>query len=157
MPTIHLSNSTLLVVGVVALLGLIVGFLVMAQFVALYTQCTLSGCPIGFMHLVGMRIRRVAVREVAFGMIRAHKAGLDLGPDPAHTLEVHALAGGHIEDTVSALITFKGAAIPATWIGVSSADLAGRDVLHAAEAAVRAKATGASVSMERALSSARLR
>jgi uncharacterized protein YqfA (UPF0365 family) len=64
------------------------------------------------------------------------------------------LAGGKAPEVVSALMVLKAAGIPASWDVLATADLAGRDVLAAAQAADRSKAQGSPITLEQAIATA---
>jgi uncharacterized protein YqfA (UPF0365 family) len=146
--------DTLIIVMIVVALALVVVMFALGHFVSLYIQCLLSNCRVGFIHILAMRLRRVDLRAVLYSHIRAVKAGLDLGPSPVAVLERHTLAGGKAPEVVSALMVLKAAGIPASWDVLATADLAGRDVLAAAQAADRSKAQGSPITLERAIATA---
>ncbi len=99
---------------------LILGLL-LAPFVSLYLQALLCNCHIPFLLLIAMRVRHSDVRTIVLNRIRSQKAGLDI---PLHALEVHALAGGRLSDTVSAMIGARAAGQSLTWEAACTQDLA---------------------------------
>jgi len=65
---------------------------------------------IGIIDLIRMRLRKISPRLVTDGVINLHKAGLQsISTD---MLETHYLAGGNVQNIVSALIAADKANIP---------------------------------------------
>jgi len=87
--------------------------------------------------LIRMRLRKISPRLVTDGVINLHKAGLDaISTD---MLETHFLAGGNVQNVVSALIASDKASIPLTYETATAIDLAGRDVNDAVKTSVYPK------------------
>ena len=87
--------------------------------------------------LIRMRLRKISPRLVTDGVINLHKAGLvNIATD---MLETHYLAGGNIQNIVSAMIAANKANIPLTFETATAIDLAGRDVKEAVETSVYPK------------------
>ncbi len=87
--------------------------------------------------LIRMRLRKISPRLVTDGVINLHKAGLDaISTD---MLETHFLAGGNVQNVVSALIASDKASIPLTFGTATAIDLAGRDVNDAVKTSVYPK------------------
>ena len=87
--------------------------------------------------LIRMRLRKISPRLVTDGVINLHKAGLvTIATD---MLETHYLAGGNIQNIVSAMIAADKANIPLTFETATAIDLAGRDVKEAVETSVYPK------------------
>lgn len=104
--------------------------------VGLWITAYFSGVRIGIFTLVGMRLRRVIPSRIVNPMIKATKAGLDLGVDK---LEAHYLAGGDVNSVVDALIAAQRANIPLEFERAAAIDLAGRNVLEAVQVSVNPK------------------
>ena len=128
-------------------IGLIIFFIFLAlialfiiafiwQFIHLYVQALLSNARVGIFELVGMRLRKVDIRQIVQGRIRAVKAGIEV---PTSKLETHYLAGGRVNNVVSAMIAARGAKIPLEWDTAAAIDLAGRDILDAVQTSVNPK------------------
>lgn len=83
-----------------------------------------------------MRLRRVIPNRVVNPLIKAHKAGLNVG---TNQLESHYLAGGNVDRVVNALIAAQRANIELTFERCAAIDLAGRDVLEAVQMSVNPK------------------
>lgn len=130
------TNVMLMVIGIVAALVVLVLIFVVGQFISLYVQAMLSNAHVGLWEIVGMRLRKVDVRQVVYGRIRAVKAGMDI---PTNAIETHYLAGGDIRRVISALIAAKGAKIDLPWSSATAIDLAGRDILDAVQTSVNPK------------------
>ncbi len=91
--------------------------------------------------LIRMRLRKISPRLVTDGVINLHKAGLvNIATD---MLETHYLAGGNIQNIVSAMIAADKANIPLTFETATAIDLAGRDVKEAVETSVYPKVINA--------------
>jgi len=93
--------------------------------------------------LIRMRLRKISPRLVVDGVINTHKAGLEhISTD---MLETHYLAGGNVENIVSALIASDKAKIQLPFEIATAIDLAGRDVKSAVETSVYPKVINAPV------------
>lgn len=118
----------------------IVGLLVVLFFVfvpvGLWISSLASNVKISIFTLIGMRLRRVKPAEIVLPLIKARKAGLDLG---ANQLEAHFLAGGNVDNVVNALIASERAGIELRFEKAAAIDLAGRDVLEAVRMSVNPK------------------
>jgi len=91
--------------------------------------------------LIRMRLRKISPRLVTDGVINLHKAGLvNIATD---MLETHYLAGGNIQNIVSAMIAASKANIPLTFETATAIDLAGRDVKEAVQTSVYPKVINA--------------
>ncbi len=104
--------------------------------VALWISALAAGVKLSIFTLVGMRLRRVIPGRVVNPLIKAHKAGLDVG---INQLESHYLAGGNVDRVVNALIAAQRANIDLTFERCAAIDLAGRDVLEAVQMSVNPK------------------
>jgi uncharacterized protein YqfA (UPF0365 family) len=91
--------------------------------------------------LIRMRLRKISPRLVTDGVINLHKAGLvNIATD---MLETHYLAGGKVQNIVSAMIAADKANIPLTFETATAIDLAGRDVQEAVQTSVYPKVINA--------------
>jgi uncharacterized protein YqfA (UPF0365 family) len=91
--------------------------------------------------LIRMRLRKISPRLVTDGVINLHKAGLShISTD---MLETHFLAGGNVQNIVSALIAADKADIALKFETATAIDLAGRDVLVAVQTSVYPKVINA--------------
>jgi len=123
------------VIGVVAVATLIVlSFLF--QFFNLYVQALTSNARVGLFDMVGMKLRKVDIRNVVINRIRAVKSGMDI---PTNALETHYLAGGRVSNVISAMIAARAARIDLPWQIATAIDLAGRDILDAVQTSVNPK------------------
>lgn len=104
--------------------------------VGLWIAALASGVPVGIGTLIGMRFRQVPAYRIVNPLIKAAKAGLDIGIDK---LEAHFLAGGNVDRVVNALIAAHRAGIELTFERAAAIDLAGRDVLEAVQMSVNPK------------------
>lgn len=131
-----MDPSTLMILAIVA-----VAIIVLAVFftfvpVMLWISALAAGVKISIFTLVGMRLRRVIPNRVVNPLIKAHKAGLNVG---TNQLESHYLAGGNVDRIVNALIAAQRANIELTFERCAAIDLAGRDVLEAVQMSVNPK------------------
>ncbi len=128
------STLFLMVVVVAAILMLLLFFYFIP--VGLWISALAARVRIGIGELIGMRLRRVPPRIILGSQINATKAGLEI---PTTFLEAHFLAGGHVENVVTALIAADKAGITLTPERAAAIDLAGRDVLEAVQLSVNPK------------------
>ncbi|MDO4297452.1 MAG: flotillin-like protein FloA [Lachnospiraceae bacterium] len=123
----------------IVLLG-IVGLLVILFFVfvpvGLWVSSLAANVKISIFNMVGMRLRRVKPAKIVMPLIKARKAGLDLG---VNQLEAHYLAGGNVDNVVNALIASERAGIELKFEKAAAIDLAGRNVLEAVKMSVNPK------------------
>ena len=104
--------------------------------VGLWFTALLSGVRISLLQLVFMRWRKIPPQVIVRNMIASTKAGLNL---TRNSLEAHYLAGGHIREVVSALISADKANMDLEFKVAAAIDLAGRDVLEAVQMSVNPK------------------
>lgn len=126
--------------GVIFALVLIVAaltvILIIANFFGLWLQAFMSKADVSFADLIGMRLRKVDSKTIVLSKIRAVKAGLDIS---TNDLETHYLAGGRVQNVISALIAADRARINLGYKTACAIDLAGRDVLDAVHTSVNPK------------------
>ena len=107
----------LLAVGIVLCFAF---FPIKTWFIAL-----VSGAHVSMTRLIGMKMRRIKVKEVIDAYIQAKKAGLSI---EIVDLETHYLAGGDVQKVINSLISAHSAKIPLPLDLAKAIDLAGRDV-----------------------------
>lgn len=126
-------------VGWIVLLG-IIGLLVILFFVfvpvGLWVSSLAANVRISIFNMIGMKLRRVKPAKIVMPLIKARKAGLDLG---VNQLEAHYLAGGNVDNVVNALIASERAGIELKFEKAAAIDLAGRNVLEAVKMSVNPK------------------
>ncbi len=121
---------------VFAVVGVIV-LSILGRFISLWFQAFVSGTPIPLFNIIGMSLRKIPPRLVVNARINSFKAGLkDI---TVSDLETHYLAGGHVTETVTALIAADKANIPLDWRRATAIDLAGRDLRDAVQTSVNPK------------------
>jgi len=125
----------LVFIAVVGIIGLVF-VITMFSFIQLWVQALLSGAPVSFFSLIGMRLRQVRPSIIVLSRINATKAGLKI---TTNELEAHYLAGGNVPLVVKSLIAASKANIPLTFKQATAIDLAGRDVLDAVQTSVMPK------------------
>jgi uncharacterized protein YqfA (UPF0365 family) len=103
----------------------------------LWVSARLSKVQVGLVDLVIMRtFRRIPPHELILPAITAAYAGI---PIPVNKLQSHYMAGGNVNNVVSALIAASKAQIALTWDTATGIDLAGRNVLEAVQMSVNPK------------------
>jgi uncharacterized protein YqfA (UPF0365 family) len=120
----------------IALMVLLVIFVVLYQFIGLYIRATVSGAKVGFVDLLGMRLRKVNALAIVSARIQASRAGLNVSTPE---MESHVLAGGDVQRVVNAMIAANKANIDLPWKTATAIDLAGRDILDAVQTSVNPK------------------
>ncbi len=125
-------SSLILLVLVIVFIGFLFTFIP----VGLWISALAAGVKVGFFQLIGMRLRRVPPAKIVAPMIKADKAGLDVG---VNELEAHFLAGGNVDRVVDALIAAERAGIDLQFERAAAIDLAGRDVKEAVTVSVTPK------------------
>lgn len=111
-------------------------FIIVINFFGLWFRARLSGAPVSFASLIGMRLRGVSPGDIVNSIITATKAGLHL---TVGELEAHFLARGNVFRVVAALIAANKANIELNFQKAAAIDLAGRDVLEAVKTSVNPK------------------
>lgn len=122
-----------------AIFGLVcaVSFALFAQYISLWFQAFVSGCPIAFSSIVGMSLRKIPYKLIVNCRITLFKAGIrDV---MVSDLETHVMAGGNITNVVSAFIAAEKANIALNWKQATAIDLAGRDIWEAVKTSVNPK------------------
>lgn len=103
----------------------------------LWLSAKLSKVPVSVMELFVMRtFRKIPPHELVLPAITAQYAGI---PISIAKLQSHYMAGGDVQNVVSALIAASKANIDLTWDTATSIDLAGRNVLEAVQMSVNPK------------------
>ena len=125
-----------MVVSIVVILVALVLLLVLWQFFGLWLQAFMSNAGVSLTDLVGMKLRKVDSRGIVMSKIRAVKAGLEIS---TNDLETHYLAGGRVQNVITALIAADRARINLGFKTACAIDLAGRDVLDAVHTSVNPK------------------
>lgn len=128
-------GTGVLVLGaiVVVFVGMIILYFVP---LGLFIAALFSGAYVGIGTLIGMRLRKVPPAQIVLPRISSVKAGLQIS---ISQLEAHYLAGGHVGNVVTALISADKARIHLTFDQAASIDLAGRNVLEAVQMSVNPK------------------
>ena len=118
----------------------IIGLLIVLFFVfvpvGLWVSSLAANVKISIFNMIGMKLRRVKPAKIVMPLIKARKAGLNLG---VNQLEAHYLAGGNVDNVVNALIASERAGIELEFEKAAAIDLAGRNVLEAVKMSVNPK------------------
>jgi uncharacterized protein YqfA (UPF0365 family) len=87
----------------------------------------ISGVRITFSELFLMRLRKSPIQDIVRGMIEAVKGGVSVN---RIDLEVHAMAGGNINNVVHALILAKKSGLKLNYSKACRADLNDIDLVE---------------------------
>jgi uncharacterized protein YqfA (UPF0365 family) len=120
----------------IVILVLLFAFVVLYQFIGLYIRATVSGARVGFVDLLGMRLRKVNAMAIVSARIQASRAGINI---TTPEMESHVLAGGDVQRVIAAMIAANKANIDLSWKTATAIDLAGRDILDAVQTSVNPK------------------
>ncbi len=122
--------------GIVGIVALAILF-VIAQFFGTWLQAYMSNAGVGFGDLIGMKLRKVHIRQIVDAKITLVKAGLhDIS---VNDLESHFLARGRVPNVTRAMIAANRAVIELDWKKACAIDLAGRDIIDAVNTSVNPK------------------
>ena len=129
------SGSTIgfVVIGIIVF----VMFMIVAQFFNLWLQAFMSNASVNFLDLIGMRLRKVNLRQIVLTKIQLVKAGIH--EISVNDLESHYLAGGQVNNVSHAIISANRATIDLDWKKACAIDLAGRDIIDAVNTSVNPK------------------
>ena len=134
-----MSNVLANNIGWIVLLG-IIGLLIVLFFVVvpvgLWVSSLAANVKISIFNMIGMKLRRVKPAKIVMPLIKARKAGLNLG---VNQVEAQYLAGGKVDNVVNALIASERAGIELEFEKAAAIDLAGRNVLEAVKMSVNPK------------------
>jgi uncharacterized protein YqfA (UPF0365 family) len=132
-----------LVAGIiVALILVLVAVAIALNFGGLWVRAYTSNARVGFLDLIGMKLRQVNASTIVDAKVMAMQAGVGTDPQTGITtrrLEAHYLAGGDVPRVISAIIAAQRADIDLDFDKAAAIDLAGRDVLDAVRTSVYPK------------------
>ncbi len=128
--------STVMVIVLIGILALLIILFFVFVPIGLWISSLAANVKISIFNLIGMRLRRVVPSRIVLPLIKARKAGMNLG---VNQLEAHYLAGGNVDKVVNALIASERAGIELPFEKAAAIDLAGRDVLEAVKMSVNPK------------------
>jgi uncharacterized protein YqfA (UPF0365 family) len=131
-----MSNPLLIAGLIVALIFVLIFIVMISNFLGLYVRSYVSGASVGFVDLIGMRLRKVNGLAIVNSRIQAHRAGLKVS---TAEMESHYLAGGNVQRVINAMIAANKANIELPWQIATAIDLAGRDILDAVQTSVNPK------------------
>lgn len=131
-----MGMSLILWIAVLGVIGLLVVLFFVFVPVGLWVSSLAANVKISIFNMIGMRLRRVRPATIVLPLIKARKAGLNLG---VNQLEAHYLAGGNVDNVVNALIASERAGIELKFEKAAAIDLAGRNVLEAVKMSVNPK------------------
>lgn len=127
------GGMTGILIGLVLLFIIIV---VVANFFGYWLRAALSGAYVGWGQLIGMRLRRVKLKDIVDSRITLVKGGIKIS---TNMLETHYIAGGNVIRVSAALIAASKASIELPFDQAAAIDLAGRNVLEAVKTSVNPK------------------
>lgn len=126
-----------LVVG--AIFVLIFAILIIAFFMT-WLRARVSGAPVGYGDLIGMKLRGVPINLIVDNRITAYQAGIEIS---LQELQAHFMAGGNVTQTVRALIAAGKAELNLDFRRAAAIDLAthqsGKNVYEAVMTSVNPK------------------
>ena len=128
--------SNIIVISIIGIIGLLIVLFFIFVPIGLWISSMAANVKISIFNLIGMKLRRVVPSRIVIPLIKARKAGLDLG---VNQLEAHYLAGGNVDNVVNALIASERAGIELPFEKAAAIDLAGRDVPEAVKMSVNPK------------------
>lgn len=126
----------IVLISLIGIIGLLVVLFFVFVPVGLWISSLAANVKISIFNLIGMKLRRVTPSRIVMPLIKATKAGMNLG---VNQLEAHYLAGGNVDNVVNALIASERAGIELPFEKAAAIDLAGRDVLEAVKMSVNPK------------------
>lgn len=126
----------IVVISLIGIIGLLVVLFFVFVPVGLWISSLAANVKISIFNLIGMKLRRVTPSRIVMPLIKATKAGMNLG---VNQLEAHYLAGGNVDNVINALIASERAGIELPFEKAAAIDLAGRDVLEAVKMSVNPK------------------
>lgn len=107
---------------------------ILGRFLSLWFRAFISGTPIPLFNIIGMSLRKIPPKLIVDSRVTLFKAGLkDI---TVSDLETHYLAGGHVQDVVTAIIAADKANLNLDWRRATAIDLAGRNLRQAVETSV---------------------
>ncbi|MFT5130660.1 MAG: hypothetical protein ACI8W8_004291 [Rhodothermales bacterium] len=124
----------LVILAVAGAVLVILGVLVVGQYVPLYIQARASKVPISLLAMVGMRLRKVSPQFIVEEAIQLWKSGMKVSPED---METHVLSGGSLGAVVEAAISVSRSGLDYSFAQIAAMDLAGRDVVAAVRAVVQ--------------------
>lgn len=128
--------SNILVISIIGIIGLLIVLFFIFVPIGLWISSMAANVKISILNLIGMKLRRVVPSRIVIPLIKARKAGMNLG---VNQLEAHYLAGGNVDNVINALIASERAGIELPFEKAAAIDLAGRDVLEAVKMSVNPK------------------
>ena len=130
-----------IIVGIVLFIGLVV-FL---SFAKIWIRAIASQTPVGFVNLIGMKLRRIPPSLIVDSRIKLKKAGYDV---PARELESFFLTRGDVPGVSDAMVMAYKAGVDITIQDLMAFFLAGGDVNTVVIAMITAKKGGLDVSLD---------
>ena len=128
--------GNILVISIIGIIGLLIVLFFIFVPIGLWISSMAANVKISILNLIGMKLRRVVPSRIVIPLIKARKAGMNLG---VNQLEAHYLAGGNVDNVINALIASERAGIELPFEKAAAIDLAGRDVLEAVKMSVNPK------------------
>ena len=130
------GGGVVIVVLIIAAIFVVGVLIFLSRFLNLWVQAWVSGAKVSLGALVGMWLRKVNPKTIVLSRIQSTKAGLEIS---TNQMETHYLARGDVPRVINALIAADRAKIELDWNTACAIDLAGRDILDAAQTSVNPK------------------
>jgi len=119
-------NPVLFVVLAIMLVFTLLMVAVLSRHFKLWTQAYFAQAPVSFVELIGMSLRKVDPKRIVVNLVRAVQGGATV---TSRLLERHLLAGGNVENVVSALVMARQKNVDLDFERLAAMDLAGQDVV----------------------------
>jgi len=130
MPLQIVTYVTVALIVIIAVVALVI----ISQSFNLWIQAFLSGAPVSFIDLIGMKFHRVDPRLIVLNCIMAIKAALNIS---VKELKAHYFSGGRVPLVVHALIVARRAQLDLKFNAACAMDLAGEDVFEAVQSSLK--------------------
>jgi uncharacterized protein YqfA (UPF0365 family) len=131
-----LKGNIGLIVSAIGLLIFLFVLVIFFSFFNLWIQALFTGAKVGFLDLIGMKLRKVDYAMIVRQKIALVQAGVKVDNEE---LEAHYLARGNVPKVATAVIAAHKAGIDLPWRIAAAIDLAGRDILDAVKTSVNPK------------------
>lgn len=103
----------------------LVFLLVISRFFYQWLNARISGAPVSYPDLIGMRMRRADIKKILALRVRAAKAGFDID---TQQIERHLHGGGDAESVLDALIAAKAQRAVLSWDDACEIERSGQDL-----------------------------
>ena len=117
----------IVVITLIGILGLLIVLFFIFVPIGLWISSLAANVKISIFNLIGMKLRRVVPSRIVLPLIKARKAGMNLGVTQP---EAHYLAGGNVDNVVNASIASERAGIELPFEKAAASGRGGRGALE---------------------------